>query len=242
MFNKLKNTFGWVGAIIVLVGHALKLRLIKVGLIDFNNTSIKFRPYTGDFATIRQVIWDQEYNLDLPSSPQYIVDLGANIGISSLALAHKFPNAKIIALEPDKKNFELLTYNTSQHQNITKLNKAISHVNELVSLENPSGETNSFVFKNTGETTNTNMIEAVSINSLIESYDMPRINLIKIDIEGVEREVFLQGDTEWIHKVDFISIEFHDEEVEKSITNLLTTLNFSQSEKGEKKLFKNTQV
>ena len=241
MYSKLKNTFGWFGAAKVLLGHLLKFKVISVGLKDFK-TTIKFRPYTGDFATIRQVIWAEEYNLDLPNDPEYIIDLGANIGISSLALSHKFSKAKIIALEPDTKNFGLLNYNTRQFKDIIKLNNAIWIKNELVSLENPKEQTNSFIFKKTDKAGNTNTVQAITISSLMEKYNIKKINLLKVDIEAVEKELFLQGDNQWLNKVDFISIEFHDPKVEKAISELLKSMNFIESKKGEKRLYRNMLV
>ncbi len=241
MYSKLKNTFGWFGAAKVLLAHALKLKTISVGLKGFK-TTIKFRPYTGDFATIRQVIWSEEYNLDLPNDPEYIIDLGANIGISSLALSHRFSKATIIAIEPDIKNFKLLSYNTRQFKDIIKLNNAIWIKNELVSLENPTEQTNSLIFKKSDKTSETNTVQAITINSLMEKFNIEKINLLKVDIEGVEKELFLQGDNQWLQKVDFISIEFHDPKVEKAISELLKSINFIESQKGEKKLFRNALI
>ncbi len=41
-------------------------------------------------------------------TPENIIDLGANIGMSSLYLADRFPDAKIIGVEPDGENGEML--------------------------------------------------------------------------------------------------------------------------------------
>jgi FkbM family methyltransferase len=235
-FKDLANTFGKIGAIKVILAHILKKDSITVQLKEFKSL-IKFRPYTGDFATIRQVVWDQEYNLNIADDPKYIIDLGANIGISSLAFANKYPKAKIIALEPDRKNFELLCFNTRHCDNITKLNKAIWIKDETVCLENPFSKTNSFIFRKASEQSNSNTIGAITLTSLMQEFDIPRIDLLKVDIEGVENELFLQNDTQWVNKVDFISIEFHSDDVAENISNMLKEKNFKENQKGEKRLF-----
>jgi FkbM family methyltransferase len=241
MFKNLKLTFGFFGAIKVVVAHVFKQKIIKVPLQGFK-TSVKFRPYTGDFATIRQVLWHEEYNLNLSLEPEYIVDLGANIGVSSLAFAQKYPGAKVIALEPDKSNFALLEFNTRKCRNLIKVNKAIWIKDETVFLENPDVKTNSFVYKKTSEPKKGNEIEATTLDTLIKEFNIPRIDLLKIDIEGVEKEIFLQGDVHWLSKVGYISIEFHDKEAEKKIGELLRGLHFEEGQKGEKRLFKNLRI
>jgi hypothetical protein len=55
----------------------------------------------------------------------------------------------------------------------------------------------------------------------------------------VEKEIFLQGNNDWIAKVDVISFEFHNKEVADNISKLLKSMNFEKSEIGEKKIFRN---
>jgi FkbM family methyltransferase len=235
---KLTETFGLFGAIKVIFSHLFKKGLVNVNLPQFKN-KIRFRPYTGDFATIRQVIWDKEYDLKLSWNPGVIVDLGANIGISTMAFASQYPDAKIIAIEPDKKNFEILGFNTKKYKNIISVNKAIWINDEMVSLENPVGLSNSYIFKKSNIEKNENTIQAISINTLMDEFNILNINLLKVDIEGVEKEIFLQGNNNWIEKVDVISIEFHDNVVAGDISKLLISMNFDESEIGEKKIFRN---
>ena len=52
-------------------------------------------------------------------------------------------------------------------------------------------------------------IEGISINKLMANFKINQIDILKIDIEGSEKEVFSQS-TEWLEKVGLIFIEFHD--------------------------------
>ncbi len=63
-----------------------------------------------------------------------ILDVGANIGASTVKLALKFPGAKIIALEPLLRNFELLTENTTNYQDISCFRYAIGSEDKVVSI------------------------------------------------------------------------------------------------------------
>jgi predicted O-methyltransferase YrrM len=44
-----------------------------------------------------------------------ILDCGANIGLSSIWFARKYPRATVIAVEPESENFRMLTMNTAEY-------------------------------------------------------------------------------------------------------------------------------
>jgi hypothetical protein len=68
------------------------------------------RTNTADVAVFRQVFVDREYDHAMLAGihPKQIIDAGAHIGSVSILFAVKFPEARIIAIEPDAKNFEML--------------------------------------------------------------------------------------------------------------------------------------
>ena len=57
-------------------------------------------------------------SFDLPFTPKTIVDAGANIGMASIFYSHRYPAAKIIALEAEGSNFAALCKNVEPYQNI----------------------------------------------------------------------------------------------------------------------------
>lgn len=160
-----------------------------------------------DKAIFYQVFYEGQYQLDaLPKiHPHYIVDAGANVGLAALYFSNHFPDAKILALEPEPENFSLLRKNTDQYSNITPLEKAIWYKDGSVSIINPDAQAASFSVAE-GQR---DCIPAISIPTLLEEFNWPGIDILKIDIEGAEREVF-SSDTEWLQKVKLIIIELHD--------------------------------
>ena len=52
-------------------------------------------------------------------------------------------------------------------------------------------------------------VRAVTVPEIMRQHDLPGIDLLKVDIEGSEMEVFSHADT-WIGSVNAISIELHD--------------------------------
>jgi tRNA1(Val) A37 N6-methylase TrmN6 len=62
-------------------------------------------PY--DYATFEEVLLREDYNIDFGFEPRTIIDGGANIGLTSF-FANKYPQADIVAVEPEEGNFEML--------------------------------------------------------------------------------------------------------------------------------------
>jgi FkbM family methyltransferase len=54
-----------------------------------------------------------------------IIDCGANIGLVSVMMKCLFPDVKIIAIEPDETNFELLKKNLQHYEGIELINAGI---------------------------------------------------------------------------------------------------------------------
>jgi FkbM family methyltransferase len=131
-----------------------------------------------------------------------ILDVGANIGQYSIALASALPTCRCYALEPNPITFEQLVLNTNIYPNILPLNYGAGSQREHIKL---------FIYKTDSSTSHASLyrdvfkechmqnedgIEEVScivdkIDDLIESCIIPEatIHFIKIDTEGHE----LQG-------------------------------------------------
>ena len=90
----------------------------------------KLRKNSSDYEVFKQVVIKKEYEPLINYfkvnniHPNLIIDCGANIGLTSIQFASNFPTCKIIAIEPDRNNFELLKTNTL-NKNITSIHKAI---------------------------------------------------------------------------------------------------------------------
>ena len=74
-------------------------------------------------AELYNVLIDQdEYGyIQFAVSPKVIVDVGANIGLSSVYFSIRYPEAKIYALEPALDNFDMLKKNTAPYTNIVPI-------------------------------------------------------------------------------------------------------------------------
>ncbi|MCP6036985.1 FkbM family methyltransferase, partial [Klebsiella pneumoniae] len=73
-----------------------------------------------------------------------IIDCGANIGCSALFFAREFPAAKLVAVEPERNNVEMIRKNCASLNNVIAVNKAVGSVDGLVTIADPHCDNNAF--------------------------------------------------------------------------------------------------
>lgn len=175
------------------------------------------RLHTTDISTYVQMFVNREYALNLARSPRVIVDAGANIGFSANFFAQCYPSARILALEPSADNYALLVRNTQHLPNVVPLHRALWGSRTRLSLYDPGPgraglQTDGFqtMEMTTPEgATASPTVEAVDLDTLMQEYDIPYLDILKIDVEGAEKDVFQQGGA-WLQRVGVIQIELHD--------------------------------
>ena len=205
-----------------IVDYVKKLGLYK-GSYSYFNCRIKrnglssvYFTDSGDKCLIRSgspdvIVFEQiflfgDYDIDFNVEPDIIVDAGAHIGLSSLYFLTRYPNANLICIEPNIDNFNLLKNNLGDYQNTTLLNRALwyksgevyfSHLNAVNWAHRICDEQSS------------NAVQAVDVEELLNQHDLHHISILKIDIEGAEKELF-ENNPKWINRVDYMVIEMHD--------------------------------
>jgi FkbM family methyltransferase len=171
---------------------------------------VAIRSQSADVSVFEQVFLTRLYAAGLSGTVSTIVDGGAHVGYSSLFFAAQYPEARVIAVEPEAGNFELLRINTLQSDRITSLHAALwSHDARLEVQSDPYGST--WGFSVTEDLTSQNpQVRAISIPSLMREFELETIDLLKVDIEGAEKELFSGAAAEWLPRVRNILIETHE--------------------------------
>jgi FkbM family methyltransferase len=161
----------------------------------------------------------KEYHLPpdfLPKSVNSIVDLGANIGLSVFYFASRFPQARIIGLEPDLENFKLLEANTKNFGHLDLVNGGIWNRRASLKIENPHARPDSYRLCECTPGT-PGSVSAFSIPDLLETHRMREIDILKADIEGAEVQLFSDGCEAWLPKVHTLIIELHGEKTREQL-------------------------
>ena len=174
---------------------------------DCLKTPMVFRAI--DKWQIRSIFKELEYDLPFGDFyPKLILDCGGNIGSAAVYFANVYPDAKIISVEPDVNNFRLLKLNTSPYPKIECINAALW--NRATYIELFGAHPASFKAYETNAD-NPDAIKTTTVGKLLADSGFDEIDLLKIDIEGSEKEVFEASDVDdWLSKVKVLVIELHD--------------------------------
>lgn len=183
---------------------------------------VRFRPASSDPEVIKDVFIARPYDVSAWPHGDWlmgryrslvaaghiplIIDAGANIGAGSLWFARQFPEAAIVAVEPDPENANLCRVNTRDLENVRVVQAALGSEAGCVSLHNPSGE----AWKVQTVRDQVDGVPVVTVNDIVR--DAPvgaRLFLIKIDIEGFEHDLFMSN-LDWLDEAQAVIIEPHD--------------------------------
>lgn len=180
-------------------------------LVRFAGNDILVRSGTPDLRVAISSLVQKEYENIQCSDPKVIIDAGANIGTSSIYFARKFPQAKILAIEPEKGNFELLVENVRRYENVVPIKAAIWGSTESRTIQNRNtGHWGYTVSDAQGAAVSTGQqIDCITIVDLMSEFEIEKIDLLKMDIEGGEKDV-LENSEAWIEAVDIMTVELHD--------------------------------
>jgi FkbM family methyltransferase len=203
------RTYGLRGIVAIskyrLLGEPAEISVYPPGI----KNAVHLRLKTSDEALYAQILLRGQYAFDLTFSPKVIVDAGANIGMASIFFHHRYPKAKIIAIEAERSNFEVLLRNVRPYPAIVPVHAALWNRNGEVSVGAPDPRTGisgnwAFVTREGPGV----RIRAVTMATLMKEQQAEAADLVKIDIEGAEKEVFEVGD--WLNSVRCFMIELHD--------------------------------
>ena len=227
------RSFGIVQGLVALY----KIAMVGNGLVALSipqsRTPLLVRGNTSDVQTFEQIFIDNEYDAPLGISPKTIVDGGANVGYASVYFANRFPDARIIAIEPHNANAEMLEKNTAAYPNLVIIRAGIWHKKTLLKIENPEAE--EWAFRVAEATPDSLEIAGITIADIIESANVDHIDILKLDIEGAEKEV-LRHSREWIDKISVLIIELHDRfkpGCSEALYAAISGRHFLESRKGE---------
>lgn len=131
------------------------------------------------------------------------IDAGANIGYFSLLAAKQATQGRVIAIEPVSATYKALKENIALNKftNIEALNLAVGDKEEIRTIYlSDTANTGMASFQQpynyAGETETVN---TVTIDNLVEKLQLPKVDMVKIDVEGNELAV-LKGMTQTIEK------------------------------------------
>lgn len=151
---------------------------------------------------LKEIFIDEFYRIQLPENA-YIIDCGANIGLSVIYIKRNCPNSTIIAFEPDDLNYLLLERNVKSFcfSDVFIRNEAVWMSNTELQFSNTASMTSKIDRLNT---LNSKTVKAIRLKDFLTR----QIDFLKIDIEGAEYEVLKDISSE-LYLVKNMFIEYH---------------------------------
>lgn len=206
LFFNLKHALNWIYNPI----YRELDRISKLPRYTTHNTSLMGVPWTFNdglsfVSTYREIIINKIYSFNPSTSQPLIIDCGANMGLGIWFFKEQFPDARIIAFEPDPDIFKVLNENMIQNRltGIELHQKAVWKQDGEIFFEKEGGDAGRLDLKN--ESPKTIKVEAVNLNPWLAN---EKVDLLKIDIEGAETEV-LRSIQPHLKNVFRIFVEYH---------------------------------
>lgn len=193
------------------------------------DVSVELRRHGGDVFTLYEVLGALPYAApyELLGRVETVVDLGANIGLTSLYYTTLFPTCRVIAVEPEPENFDLLSINCRLNGvNATCINACIGaepghtrfYLSQMAndhSVIAGRSKTETFIDR-----------AVVSMDGLMTEQQCTEVDILKVDIEGAEGDLFRTCGS-WIRKVRFVIVELHPPWTDrKAVIRAVTSFGF----------------
>jgi FkbM family methyltransferase len=228
-------------------GNKFPITVVKIQVPDIK-APVGIRLDTTDIHAFEQVFISKDYEFEVPEnfSPGLIIDGGANVGYSSIWFANRFPSSHLICVEPDESNFNFLKENMKPYTNIDLIKAALWHEKGDLEIVTHDREGNwlghwGIQVKQSDESS-ASTIKATTINDIWENSDYEHIDILKLDVEGAEKEIFSANFEHWLNKTNIIILEIHERLKSECSQKVLAALKTADSDflyfqKGENFIF-----
>ncbi len=197
-----QNPYKKIGFSLFKVKLIKNLPAKKLQSITLFNKKITFFSREEFSSNLEEIFIEEIYKQQLPDNA-VIIDCGANIGLSVIYLKMRFPQAVIVAYEPDDFNFKILQKNIESYgfKNIELRKEAVWIENTRLNFLN-KGSLSSRITDDADK--NGMEIIAIRLKDILKE----NIDFLKIDIEGAEYQVIKDIGPN-LHFVKNIFIEYH---------------------------------
>jgi FkbM family methyltransferase len=183
-------------------------RLSKLARYTKTSTNLLEKPIeivdtSSFFGMYREIFENEVYKFKSTSETPLIIDGGSNIGLTVIYLKSLYPNAKIIAFEPDENVFQVLKRNLHSFDiNDVELHQAALWSENTVLTFMAEGA-------DSGRVVNAEEAKNVKVNAVrLKEFLNQKIDFLKLDIEGAELEV-LEDCVEDLKNVENLFVEYH---------------------------------
>jgi FkbM family methyltransferase len=168
------------------------------------NSPVTLRAVGGDISILYEVFAERAYEIpdDVldPMSVRTVIDCGAHIGLSALYFAYRYPRAQVVAIEPNPSNYRLLVANTSAEPRIKALQACVAAQPGVAKISTDDRAGWGHMVGSEGHE-----VTALTLEDVRSQFGLGVIDVLKMDIEGMEKAVFAGG----VDGVRAMAVELH---------------------------------
>jgi len=193
-----------------------------------------FRPTASDLHVLREVFVHRAYDYpyqDVVGPVRRVLDLGSNIGVSCMYFSLRFPQAELVCVEPVPENVSVLEHNAQSNRLPWRI--------EAVAVAAAVGEADLYASRwwASSSTTKTvaqartalphrpesflaswvDQVPATTVDDLLDRAGWDTVDIVKMDIEGAEREVLLDVAPRWLKRVEALVLDIHAKYVPRDL-------------------------
>jgi len=199
---------------------------------------------SSDSAVFRQIFIEQEYEtLYGMREVKCILDLGANTGLAAVAFLNRFPDAQVVAVEPDPDNHRLCAENIAAYGSRARtiLGAVWSHPRKLaITRVGDQREWAVTVLEPVGE--EPGVVQSWDPPTLFAMAGFETVDLLKIDIERSEIAIFNSSSAAWIQHVRNLCIELHGRDCEEAFFGAMSNFEYELEHSGELAICRNIRL
>ena len=191
---------------------------VSLARLRWSGRDIFYRSGTADPFVVYQVLLRSgkkaEYYLPRALRPKIILDIGSNIGASIIYFHRQFPDANIIGFEPHPDTFRILQENVAHLRGVMIFNYGLGATHQRIAVRADDVNFGAFStgrpFKDRGHPAAPVECEVRRLDEVLREIGIAQVDLIKIDCEGAEADVFSTLPDEILNHCQWIVGEFHD--------------------------------
>ena len=221
--------YGWADGVRLSFGIERKLPVQSAHRQTWRVPGLAAPVYLRDSVADHSIFWQsmvkEQYSIDrfphalrlddvyhaahAAGTTPLIIDCGANFGLSVLCFAQRFPQARIVAVEPDTANFEMLRLNTAHlGERVLCVKAGVWPSSGWLRIRNPESGSAAFRVDECPADT-PGAMRACTVDELCELGGARDPLIVKLDIEGSQAHLF-KANTQWVTRAGLITLELDD--------------------------------